>query len=740
MLSSSISNSKGWKTNRKIVVIESDDWGSIRMPSKEVFEKCLKAGYPVNLNPYEKNDSLTSKIDLEMLFELLTTYKDINGNHPVITANCVVANPNFEKIAEDKFQKYHYELIHDTFQKYPLHANNLEIWKKANEEKIFHPQFHAREHVNVSKLMNALINKNPEVHFGFNNSMPGNLIKDDVKSGNLYVEATYYKNDQDKKDKLNIYLEGLDLFEKTFGYKSESIIPPNYTWNRSFDKNVVEKGVRFLQGQRKMREPALTKDTYYHRFQGQKNETGLINLVRNVSFEPSIVAIDNQVGACINAISIAFRMNKPAIISSHRINYVGFINPNNRDKSLKLLNNIIKTALQKWPDIEFMTSDELGITINKDYRKKRIIKFLVNNRIKRISKVYNNKMRNFEGANLMVNIDLIKLHKEKYRAISNKSIKIHWLNIYVNSSKIESSNFVPESIYYTLIEPVLNNIHLNLAYADKNIYDLIYEQNIFPLTILRNINGNFYGSTYEPVTIKTNVDLKKYINKFPALIVKPSLESGGGQNIHLFKQSNNVLVDDKENTLNIQFLEDTFKRNYVIQKLILQHVGLSKFNPTSVNTIRVLTYLSSETGKIEILHCILRVGARGAYIDNSRSGGYAVGIDGNGILNKFATNKLGTHFTDVNGLDLTKQHVIPHFQEIKSKALEISSKYLHFRLLGLDMTVDNNGMTKCIEVNTSGNEISFYQLNNGPLFGEFHDEIISYCVKNKSRIYESYTI
>jgi hypothetical protein len=31
-------NSRGWKTKRKIVVIESDDWGSIRMPSKSVVE------------------------------------------------------------------------------------------------------------------------------------------------------------------------------------------------------------------------------------------------------------------------------------------------------------------------------------------------------------------------------------------------------------------------------------------------------------------------------------------------------------------------------------------------------------------------------------------------------------------------------------------------------------------------------------------------------------------------------
>ena len=32
-------NFRGWTTKRKIVVIESDDWGSIRMPSKNIFKK-----------------------------------------------------------------------------------------------------------------------------------------------------------------------------------------------------------------------------------------------------------------------------------------------------------------------------------------------------------------------------------------------------------------------------------------------------------------------------------------------------------------------------------------------------------------------------------------------------------------------------------------------------------------------------------------------------------------------------
>lgn len=44
LLSVHVSNIPGWRTNRKIVVIESDDWGSIRMSSLEAFKNLLKAG------------------------------------------------------------------------------------------------------------------------------------------------------------------------------------------------------------------------------------------------------------------------------------------------------------------------------------------------------------------------------------------------------------------------------------------------------------------------------------------------------------------------------------------------------------------------------------------------------------------------------------------------------------------------------------------------------------------------
>lgn len=350
----------GFHTNRKIVVIESDDWGSIRMPSREVYEKCLKAGYPVDLNPFERYDSLASKDDLDLLFDLLSAYKDIHGRHPIVTANCVVANPDFDKIKADNFQNYHYELINDTFKKYTNHSNNLQIWLHAKSEGLFFPQYHAREHLNVSKFMHALQNNDTDMHFAFDNRMPGTLRKGRVRNGNYYVEATHYSDENDKNEKRIIYLEGLELFEKIFGYRSECVTPTNYTWSSDYNKYMSEVGIKYIQGVRKMKEPKNSEANYRNRYLGKINEFNQIDLVRNCDFEPTVQNETDCVEACLSDIKSSFLLNKPAIICSHRINYVGDIDINNRDRNLKSLDRILKIALQKWPDIEFLTSVELG--------------------------------------------------------------------------------------------------------------------------------------------------------------------------------------------------------------------------------------------------------------------------------------------------------------------------------------------------------------------------------------------
>jgi len=334
------------------------------MPSRDVYEKCLKAGYRVDKIAYEKYDSLASENDLELLFDVLSSFKDKMNKHPVLTANIIVANPDFEKIKKDNFREYHYELVTETFKKYPEHSNNLNLWMDGLKNGLFFPQSHGREHLNVSEFMSDLKNHDKDLIFAVNHGMPGIIPYGNAnRKGNSYVEALRYHSCDDKFEKLKIVLDGLNHFEEIFGYCSESFIPNNYFWSPDFDKYISQHGVKYYQGNRKMREIQLDGSKKFHtHYLGKKNKNGQYYLVRNAVFEPSLhkLKIKDPVSKCISDISAAFIMKKPAIICSHRVNYVGYIDKTNRDKNLKLLEELLKQILKKWNYVEFMNSVELG--------------------------------------------------------------------------------------------------------------------------------------------------------------------------------------------------------------------------------------------------------------------------------------------------------------------------------------------------------------------------------------------
>ena len=82
--------------------------------------------------------------------------------------------------------------------------------------------------------------------------------------------------------------------------------------------------------------------------------------MRNAFFEPSSDLNKDWIRSCLKDIDMAFKWKKPAIISSHRVNYIGGINQSNRTRGLRLLNELLKIIIVKYPDVEFMSSDHLG--------------------------------------------------------------------------------------------------------------------------------------------------------------------------------------------------------------------------------------------------------------------------------------------------------------------------------------------------------------------------------------------
>lgn len=356
-VSRNLLNVPGWRTRRKLVLIESDDWGSIRMPSSEVYRKFIDRGFDIAGSDYNRIDTLESNEDLEMLFEVLRSHKDSRGNAPVITANCVMGNPDFPKIRESDFNTYHVEPVTETLLRYPGRDRVEELWKQGFSAGLFHPQFHGREHVNVVRWMDALKEKSEGMMFTFDHET--------TFSGDgdyNFMEVLDYNSPADLHQMKEGLARGLDMFEDVFGFRSLSFIPPCYTWNSEVEETLNEGGVRYIQGLVKQLIPTGSFGNYKSKlhFLGNRNAFGQYFLIRNAFFEPALSHKSDPVGEAMKRIHLAFRWNKPAIIGSHRINFMGSLDAKNRKDNLQMLDLLLKNILKRWPDVEFISSDKLG--------------------------------------------------------------------------------------------------------------------------------------------------------------------------------------------------------------------------------------------------------------------------------------------------------------------------------------------------------------------------------------------
>ncbi|MFO7851423.1 MAG: polysaccharide (de)acetylase [Bacteroidota bacterium] len=359
----------GFHTSRRIIVFESDDWGSIRMPSVEVYNRFVEKGFNMSDGVsarYNKYDSLATYEDLQDLFEVLSSVKDFKGNHCVMTPMCLVANPDFDKIEESGFKEYFYEPFTETLKKYPGCEKSFELWKEGISSGIFVPQFHGREHLNISRWLEALIAGDKNAHLAFKYKFWGYPKQfNSGKPEKSFQAAFDFSNYSEIKVLDKIIEDGLKIFSQLFGYDATCFTPPNGPLSRLNEKISAKNGIKYIQTARMIyNEPVgMGKTRKRIRYLGKRNKYNQVYLTRNCFFEPSECAKFNWVDKCLVDIDTAFKYNKPAIISSHRVNYIGALDSKNRDEGLNQLSLLLKRVIKIYPDIEFLTSSQLGESI-----------------------------------------------------------------------------------------------------------------------------------------------------------------------------------------------------------------------------------------------------------------------------------------------------------------------------------------------------------------------------------------
>lgn len=363
-----IKNRIGFKSNRKILVIESDDWGSIRSHSIESI-KGLEAlgvidhqGRDAQSMRYNYNDSLMELKDLNDLRKVLSTIYDSKGSNPKITAYYNLANPDYERIAKCDFQEFHFKSFKEQLKEWgeeETFEQHLELIKVG----LVTPEFHGLTHLNEIYWMRKLQKSDRDFISAFEARFFG--VR---KAGELNtLEAFNFETLSDLPQIVRSFKSGIILFEEIFGIKPKVFCPPNGPLSSKIYPEVRDAGFSGIQVARLVFKEPIGSKKYRHRIgvMGKFEKNGLMFLNRNAFFEPNDYSVEDWESVALSNISQCFKNKKPAILSTHRVNYTSRLNKGNGAAGLYQLGELLRKIVAQWPDVEFMDTRTLVKVISE---------------------------------------------------------------------------------------------------------------------------------------------------------------------------------------------------------------------------------------------------------------------------------------------------------------------------------------------------------------------------------------
>ena len=311
----------------------------------------------------------------------------------------------------------------------------------------------------------------------------------------------------------------------------------------------------------------------------------------------------------------------------------------------------------------------------------------------------------------------------RYKMFRNSDKK--WLDFYFSVYGKPDPLFISVPVYY-YIESCLNNRMLTYAIKEKNFYTKFMPEIPTPNTYIRRINGFYYDHGFNQIDLD---EAWEQLLTQAKIILKPSIHSGGGASIRIFEKNGKTFFDGNI-CLDIEHIK-RLSFDFILQEYIVQDRYFSQFNPSSNNTIRVFIYRSVKDDSINILHCLLRIGAKGNYLDHDHLGGVVLSIDDDNMVSSHAIDLYGNKYSMVNEIELSALGQVPAMDKIRQLASKISGNVYYGRFLALDFTVNEKKEPLLLEINCWRNGISQYQMHNGGLFKEFTEEILDYVQEEK---------
>jgi hypothetical protein len=299
-----------------------------------------------------------------------------------------------------------------------------------------------------------------------------------------------------------------------------------------------------------------------------------------------------------------------------------------------------------------------------------------------------------------------------YKRLTGERVPLIWHQYFYSRTGVYAKEYLPTSLYRVQVMDRLNYGPYREAYVDKNMLDIVLPNVRHPHVYLKNMNGYYYMDG-EPVSRETAIER---LRNLECGIIKPSLQSHGRGVKKLVIKDGKTNVEGKT----IAQLLDAYENNFIIQEYIQQHESLAALNPTSVNTIRILTYRSGM--EVIPLYSVIRIGRKGEEIDNESSGGISTKINPDGTLGKYAYGDVAEGRIEKTDSGITLEgYKIPYMDKAVETVKKCHYQLPFFDLIGWDVSISPEGEPIIMEWNIH-TELS--QSANGPAFGNMTERIL----------------
>ncbi len=302
--------------------------------------------------------------------------------------------------------------------------------------------------------------------------------------------------------------------------------------------------------------------------------------------------------------------------------------------------------------------------------------------------------------------------QDYYVEMTGRKVPLYCHEYFYSRNGVFTKDYVPENFYMCELVPRANLHSFQGAYGDKNLCDLLFPGENVVRSILKNINGYFFFDG-RPVTEEEAVSLCGNLNR---VIIKPSRKSEG-RGVQAFSSTNGVTDLDGKSVADL-FRE--YGKDFLVQDCVKQHEALAALNPTSVNSMRILSYHSGM--EVLIIYSVMRIGRNGAVVDNQSAGGICTAISNDGKLGKIAFG--GYSEDNILKTDtgiVLEGYPVPSYDKAIGMVKRLHQRLPYFNLVGWDIAIQEDGEPVLIEFNTNPG-LSQSAFKSG--MGEYTERII----------------